>query len=115
MSDHRLERDEPPARVDEAVEPFRHLDAREPLLGGVGVDGEHAEREGQARDVGERLPGADRERRQHRVDVSREARLEPLQLLRRALLDRYDLDSLGGERGPELALPEPRLPARSAP
>ena len=38
--------------------------------------------------------------------------LEALQLLRRALLDRHDLDSLCGERGPKLALPELRLSAR---
>ena len=111
MGDHRLERHEPRAGLDEPVEPFRHLDAGEPLLGRVRVDGEHAEGEREPGDVRERLPGADRERRQHRVDVAREHRLEPLQLLRRALLDRHDLDALGGERRPQLALPELRLPS----
>ena len=107
VRDHRLERHEPRPGVDEPVEPFRHLDAGEPLLGGVRVDREHAEREREPRDVRERLPGADRERRQHRVDVAREDGLEALQLLGRALLDRHDLDALGGERRAQLALPEP--------
>ena len=112
VGDHGLERHEARARVDEAVEALGHLDAGEPLLGAVRVDGEHAEREREPGDVRERLPGADGERRQHRVDVAREDGLEPLQLLRRALLDRHDLDARGGERGPQLALPELRLPAR---
>ena len=98
VGDHRLERYEPLARIDEPVEPFRHLDAREPLLGRVGVDREHTEGERQPGDVGERMPGSDREGGQDRVDVTREDRLETLQFLRRALLDRCDLDSLCGER-----------------
>ena len=112
MGDHRLEWHEPLARVDEPIEPFRHLDAREPLLGRVRVDGQHPERERQARDVRERLARADRERGQHRVDLAPEHRLEPLQLLCCAVLDRHDLDSLGGERGLELARPELGLAAR---
>ena len=49
VRDHRLEWHEPLAGGDEPVEPLRHLDAGEPLLGRVRVDGEHAERERQAR------------------------------------------------------------------
>ena len=43
MGHHGLERDEPLARLDEAVEALRHLDAREALLARLRVDGEHAE------------------------------------------------------------------------
>ncbi len=112
MRDHRLERHEALPGGDEPVEPFRHLDAGESLLGRVRVDGEHAQRERQPGDVREWLARADRERRQDRVDVARVHRLEALQLLRRALLDRDDLDTLGGERRLQLALPELRLPSR---
>ena len=111
VRDHRLERHEPRSGVDEPVEPFRHLDAGEPLLGAVRIDGEHAQREREPGDVRKRLPGPDRERRQHRVDVPREHGLEALQLLGRALLDGHDLDALGGERRAQLALPELGLAA----
>ena len=70
------------------------------------------ERVGETRDVRERLARPDGERRQHGVDVAGEPRLEALQLLGRALLDRDDLDPLGCERGAELALPQLRLAPR---
>ena len=50
----------------------RHLDAREALLARLGVADEHAEAQRQPRDVRERLPGPDGERRQHRVDLAAE-------------------------------------------
>ena len=48
----------------------------------------------QPRDVGERLPGADRERGEHGVDLALEALLELGLLLLRALLDLGDDDAL---------------------
>ncbi len=112
VGDHRLERHEPRAGVDEPVEAFRDLDPGEPLLGAVRVDGQHAQREREARDVRERLPDAHRERRQHRVDVPREDGLEPLELLGRAFLDGHDLDTLGRQRRTQLALPQLGLATR---
>ncbi len=100
------------ARVDEAVEPFRHLDAGEALLSGLRIGREHAEREGEPGDVREGLAGPDGERSQHGKDLALEVRLEPLQLLVLAVRDACDLDPGPGERRPQLALPEMCLATR---
>ncbi len=63
---------------DEPVEALRHLHPREPLLARLRVANEDAEAERQPGDVGERLAGPDRERRQDREDVAQE---RPLELL----------------------------------
>ncbi len=106
MRDHRLERHEPPAGVDEPVEALGHLHAREALVAVVRVGGDHAQRQREPGDVGERLSGPDRQRREHRVDLLREACLEAGQLLLGAVLDGPDLDAVLGECGSQLALPE---------
>ena len=111
MGDHVLERDEEAAAADlhEPRQALRHLHPREPLLARVRVAHEHGEAERERRDVRERLAGPDGERREHRVDVLLEARLELRALLGRQVVDRRDDDALCGERRAELPLPEPRL------
>ena len=109
MGDHGLERDERSPGRDEPGEAFGNLHPREALLAGLRVDGEDAQREREPRDVREGMPGADGERRQHRIDLPCEVSLEPSQLLGGALLDGADLDPRRGERRPQLTLPELRL------
>ena len=89
VGDHVLERNPEPAPPDlhEARHALRHLDARESLVAGVRVPHEHAERERQRRDVRERLPGPDAERRQHGIDLALEPRGQLGALLVGALLD----------------------------
>ena len=108
---HGLERHQEAARADrdEAVEAFRHLHPREPLLAGLRVANEQAEAERQARDVRERLARPDGERREHREDLAREDLLELGALGLGRILDAADEDPLGGERGAELVAPERRL------
>ena len=60
VRDHGLERHELLAGRDEAVEALRHLDAREALLVGLGVERDDAEREREPGDVRERLARARR-------------------------------------------------------
>ena len=55
---------------------WRHLDAREDPLAGLRVAEADRDREAQRRDVRERVPGVDRERRQHREDLVEEALAE---------------------------------------
>ena len=58
-----------PLQRDEARQDLgRHLHAREHRLVGHGIAHEHAEAERQVRDVRERPPGGDRQRRQRRED-----------------------------------------------
>ena len=68
VRDHALERDPQAAlaELEEARQALGHLDAREALLAGLRVADEDAEAEREPRDVGERLPRPDGERRQHR-------------------------------------------------
>ena len=111
MGDHALERDEQAAATD-AHEPrhrLRHLHPREALVAGVRVAHEHPEREGERRDVRERLPRADGERREHRVDLALVPRGELSQLLAGAVLDPADDDALLLEPGSELTCPEAGL------
>ena len=99
VGDDLLERDvEPATEVEEAREALGDLHARETLLAGVGILGEDRKREREPRDVGEGLSRADRERREHRVDLAFEPTLELLQLLRAEVLDAADRDLLRGER-----------------
>ena len=111
VREHRLERHQEPARADrdEAVEALRHLHAREALLSGLRVAHEQPEAERQARDVGERLSGPDRQRREHREDLPREDVRQLSALVVRGVLDAADQDPLGGEGGAELVAPERRL------
>ena len=111
VGDDLLERDvqAATAELEEAREALGDLHAREALLAHVGILREDREREREPRDVGERLAGADRERREHGIDLALEALLELRELLRPEILDAADRDPLSGERGTQLALPEPRL------
>ena len=111
VREHLLERHEPAgvADGDEPRQPFGHFHAREPLLARLRVAGEHRETDRERRDVGERLPGADGEWRENRIDVELVPALELLELVRREVFDPGDDDALGGERGAELLRPDPGL------
>ncbi len=113
MRDHGLERDQQAALADreEARQALGHLDPCEALLARLRVAHDDTEAEREARDVRERLPGPDRERGQHRVDLTREHRLELAQLVVGGVVDGADEDAFGGERGAELVAPELRLRA----
>ena len=78
VRDDLLERDveAAPADLEEAREALRDLHAREALLARLRVCDEDGEREREAGDVRERLARADRERRQHRVDLALVVALE---------------------------------------
>ena len=110
VRDDRLEGHELLPGGHETVEALGHLHPREALLARVGVDREHAEREREPGDVGERLARPDGERGEHREDLALEVRLEPAELLVGAVLDRGDLDPRGGQRRSQISPPEPRLP-----
>ena len=96
VGDDLLERDveAASAEVEEAWQALGDLDAREALFAGLGVLGEDREREREARDVRERLSRADREGREHGVDLAVEATLELLELLLPEILDAADDDAL---------------------
>ena len=81
----------------------------------LGIDRDHAQRERQAGDVGERLAGSHREGRQDREDLALEVPAELLVLALGALVDRRDLDAGRGERRSYLTLPQASPAARSAP
>src|SRR5581483_3145052 len=112
VRDHLLERQEEaaPAHLEEARKTFRHLHPCEPLLPALGVPDDDDEAERERRDVRKRLPGPDRERGQHRVDLLLETRREFGQLLLRAAFDAADDDALRRQCRSELALPDARLP-----
>src|SRR4029079_16251456 len=84
------------------------LDASKALVGGLRVPREHAEREGEARDVRERLPGTDAERGEHGEDLCEEA-FELGAVLLRQVVDRGDRDADGVERGAQALPPDARL------
>ena len=111
VRDHGLEWSEraPLPDLQEARETFRHLHAREALLPGLRVADEHGEAVREARDVREGLPRADREGRQHRVDLAVEAPLELGALLFRALVHLRDRDARLGQLRHEVPAPEARL------
>ena len=97
------------AKREEAPETFGDLHAREALVARLRVLSEDREREREARDVRERLTGADRERCEHRVDLAVKLTLELLELLRAQVFDAANGDSLGSEGWTKLAFPELRL------
>ena len=88
--------------------------AGEALLARLRVGREHPERQREPEMYGERLPGADGERRQNREDLALEVGLQPPELLVGAVLDPCDLDSRGRERRAQLAAPEAGLPPVSS-
>ena len=94
---------------EEARQPLRHLDPREPLLARLRVAREHAEAERETGDVGEALAGADGERCQDGEDLALETLAERTPLVLVELVGVRDQDALGGERGAEMLLPELRL------
>ena len=113
MGEDSLQRNEaaPAADGEEARQALRHLDPGEALLAGLGVGDEQAEADRERGDVGKRLAGPDRERRQHREDLALEAVVELGALLRLELLDARDDDPLLGERRAELVPPQLGLAA----
>ncbi len=102
LGDQVLERDERAAVADrdEARQHLlRHLHAREGLQPADRVAHEHAEREREVRDVGERPPEADGQRRQHREDLAGEALVEHLPLRLGDLVVADDADAVLGQPG----------------
>ena len=101
VGDHLLEREHHlvAAHGDVAGHALRHLHPRQPLLAGGRIAHEHAQAEREAGDVRERLAGADRKRRQHRVDLALVVGAERPQLGPRGLLDAADLDAGLGQPG----------------
>ena len=111
MRDHRLERDEVLSlpEEDEAGEAFGHFHTRESLIAGLGVAHEHAEAQGEPRDVREALAGAEGERGEDGVDVALEA-LGELRLLGLvALGDATDEDALVVQSRSQLPVPDAGL------
>src|SRR5262249_62198902 len=96
VRDAPLERDHQaaPADRDEARQRLGHLDPREPLLACLRVADRDAEAEREPGDVGEGLAGADRERRQYRVDLLGVPALELGEFLLRRVRDAADEDAL---------------------
>ena len=83
--------------LEEAGQDLRHLDPGEDALAGLGVAQPDRDREAERRDVRERVPGVDRERRQDREDLVEEALAQRGVVLRDlGVVD--DLDALGGQR-----------------
>ncbi len=108
MADDRLER-KPEAFGPDGHEPgetFRNLDAGKTLLARRVVAHHDAQAQRQTRDVRERLAGADRERREHGVDLAPEDPLELLELSRSRVFHGADADPFGGQGGTELLAPE---------
>ena len=111
MRDHRIERDEILALPEEheAGKAFGHLHARESFLARFGVAYEHAEAQGEPRDVGEPLTRAEREGGEDGVDIAVEplGELCPLGLV--ALGDAADIDALVVQGRTQLPVPNAGL------
>ena len=67
--------------LEQARQDLRDLDPREPALAGLRVAQPDRDRQAERRDVRERVPGIDRERRQDREDLVEEALAEGLVVL----------------------------------
>ena len=76
---------------------------------GLGVAEPDGDREGEGADVRERVPGVDRERREHRVDLVVEPLAQGVVVLGDVVVVE-DRDALGGELPMEVR--EDRAPAR---
>ncbi len=111
VGEHLLERDEPAGVPDgqEARQALGHLHAREPLLAGLGIAREDGQAHRESGDVGKRLPGPDRERRQHGEDLVLVPALELRPLGGAQILDGGHDDPFRGEGGAERLLPDPGL------
>ena len=97
--------------VDEAREHRRHLEARELLAAGLGVADADREVEREARDVGERVRGVDRERHQHREDLGLEVLVDTRsRSSSSSCVPGDDLDAGIRQRGPHLRGPGIRVP-----
>ena len=111
--DHLLERDEAVTvgQRQEAGQQRRHLDPGEAVLAGLGVEHGHAEVQREVRDVGERVPGVERQRGQHREDALLEDLLQVLAVVLVELVPREQLDTdVPQRRAP--AAPGAPAPAR---
>ena len=94
----------------EPAEDRRHLHPREVLLAGLRVAHQHGEVEREPGDVGERVGGVDRQRRQHREDPLLEQPLAELLLLAVEVVPADQLDALLRQRRHQLLAEEPRVP-----
>ena len=92
---------------DEARQHARHLDARE--LGAARVLHAHREVHAQVRDIRERVPRVERQRRQHREDVILEILRQPRIDRRRVVGRLEEVDALGGQQRPQRLAPARRL------
>ena len=107
--DHLLDRDEPfpIGQREEPRQQRRHLDPREPPHPGDGVAHHDGQVQREARDVGERMRGVDRERREDREDALGERVRGPRAILVGEIRGVDQADPLLVERRPELVGEEP--------
>ena len=87
----------------------RHLDSREVLLAGLGVDQDDGEVEREPGDVGEGVGRVDGQRRQHREELVAEDLAQVLLLGRRQLVPADDGDALLLQRRSDLLVIDPGL------
>ena len=109
--DDLLERDESVAagQHEEPREERRHLDPGEALVPRDGVADHDGQVEREVRDVGERMPGIDRQRRQHGEDEPLE---DPVEMLAVVVVERVPAGEVepGGVQGRrDLAEEDPAL------
>ncbi len=90
---------------DEPIQRGRNLHARE--LGAAAVADDDREVAAQVRDVRERMPGVERQRRQDRQDLGTEVVREVCRDLRRVLLGVEDVHALAGQGRAQLLPPAP--------
>ncbi len=110
--DDVLDEDEPVVDGDQARQPRRHLDPREPGLPLDGVAHPQAEVERQPRDVREREAGTHRQRREDGVDLAVEALVDGAALVGAEVGVVRDPDARRGEPGAHLLVPDAGLLGR---
>jgi hypothetical protein len=111
LLDQLLERHEraPVGERDEARQHLRrHLHAREHLRVADRVVDDDAEREREVRDVRERAPEPDRQRREDREDLAPEALVEALALVGGDVVEVDDADAVLGQRRADVLLQHAR-------
>ncbi len=96
--------------LDEAVQQRRHLHAREQFVAGLRVAHHHGEVQAQSADVGKRMRGVDRQRRQDRVDPLLEDGVQPRPLLVVDVAPEHQLDACFGQLRHDLLREQLRLP-----
>ena len=109
--DHLLERDEPLAigHHHEPRQEVGHLDAGEAPLGGDRIAEQHREVQREVRDVRERVPGVDGERREHREDALLEGLDEELLVVVVEVVPPGEAHAVVGQRRDDLVEEQPLL------